>query len=84
MSLQVGIVEAFIGVTVIDKVLRQPVKIVDTLFLCYSYCAYSLQSIHEPSYALNKTHSEAIIKLPYVSALGCHHQGVIKNKGVTP
>jgi hypothetical protein len=34
-------------------------------------------------YALNKIHSEAIIKLLHVSAPGCHHQGFIQNKGVT-
>jgi hypothetical protein len=41
------------------------------------------QSILQPTYALNKVHSEAIIKLLHVLAPGCHHQGVIQNKGVT-
>jgi hypothetical protein len=36
---------------------------------------------HQPTYALNKIHSEASIKLLHVSALGCHHQGVTRNKG---
>jgi hypothetical protein len=41
-----------------------------------------LQLTHQPTYALNKMHSEAIIKLRHVSAPGCHHQGVIQSKGV--
>jgi hypothetical protein len=36
--------------------------------------------IYHPTYALNKTHSEAIIKLLHVSAPRCHHQEVIQNK----
>ena len=32
--------------------------------------------------ALNKTHSEAIIKLLHVSAPEWHNKGVIQNKGV--
>ena len=32
--------------------------------------------------ALNKIHPEACIKFLHVSAPGCHHQGVILNKGV--
>jgi hypothetical protein len=38
--------------------------------------------IYYPNYALNKTHSEASIKLLHVSAPGCHHQGFIQNKEV--
>ena len=41
-----------------------------------------LQLIHQPTYALNKNHSEASISLLHVSALGGHQQGVIFNKGV--
>ena len=44
-------------------------------------CIY-LQLIHQPTYVLNKTYSEAIIKLLHVSAPGCHYQGVIQNKFV--
>jgi hypothetical protein len=39
--------------------------------------------MYEPTQALNKIHSKAIIKLLHVLALGCHHQGVIQNRGVT-
>jgi hypothetical protein len=38
--------------------------------------------VQQPTYAFNKTHSEASIKLLHVSAPECHHQGVILNKGV--
>jgi hypothetical protein len=43
---------------------------------------FKKQLIHQPTYALNKIHFEASISLLHVSALGCHHQGVIQNKGV--
>lgn len=39
--------------------------------------------IHQPIYALNKIHSESVIKLLHVSTQEYHHQGIIKNKGVT-
>jgi hypothetical protein len=38
--------------------------------------------MHAPTYAVNEIHSEASIKLVRVSAPGCHHQGIIQNKGV--
>jgi hypothetical protein len=41
-----------------------------------------LQLVHQPTYALNKIHSQASIKLLHVLAPWCHHQGVIENKGV--
>jgi hypothetical protein len=37
---------------------------------------------HRPDYACNKTHSEASMQLLHVSALGCHHQGALQNKGI--
>ena len=42
-----------------------------------------LQSTHQLTFALNKIYSEETIKLLYVSAPGCHHQGVLQNKAVT-
>jgi hypothetical protein len=35
-----------------------------------------------PTYALNKIHSYAIIKLPHVSAPRCHYQAAVQNKGM--
>ena len=46
------------------------------------HTVYILKSTHKPTYAFNKTHSEAIIKLLHISAQGCHHQGFMQNKGV--
>jgi hypothetical protein len=37
--------------------------------------------IHQPTYAPNKIHSRTNIKLLHDSAPGCHHQGVMLNKG---
>jgi hypothetical protein len=39
-------------------------------------------TINTLTYALNKIHSEASIKLLHVSTPGCLHQGTIQNKGV--
>jgi hypothetical protein len=50
-------------------------------FILFIPCIF-LQSNHQPTYALNKIHSEAIIKFLHVSIPGCHHQGDIQNKGV--
>jgi hypothetical protein len=36
--------------------------------------------LHQPTYAQNKIHSRATIKLPYVSAPRCDLQGVIQYK----
>jgi hypothetical protein len=50
-------------------------------FLCYSYPTHSYnQYIHQVTHLI---HSQAIIKLLHVSALGFHRQGVIQNKAVT-
>jgi hypothetical protein len=42
-----------------------------------------MELTQQPTCAFNKIHLEASIELLHVSALGCHHQGVIQNKGVT-
>jgi hypothetical protein len=39
-----------------------------------------VMNIHQQTYALNKIHSEASMKLSHVSAPGCNHQGDIQNK----
>jgi hypothetical protein len=51
-------------------------KIVDEM-----YTNRNTHLTHQSTHAFDKTHIEASTELLHVSAPGCHHQAVVRNKG---